>query len=669
MGTLGVLVLSQLALVVAMLLLVDRTAWHVNLPRSIRLGIVTHELALAAPWFLGLALIGLAAARLRGWRRRAAYVAVGVFALAWFTSWATFWTTGRFVDREALMLAAASPGSMLLHGLQFAPLAFVLLPLSAIAFTFAFVALARVGARAWPAIRLASLLLALVALWLAHSTARDAASVLTDNEQRIAHPRGTTTLGNLYRSLRDEHTGPVAYLYASLGRPSVTTQQDAGIEVVWPPKARYAANPPARPFNVIVLVVESLRSDELAAWGSRLPVMPNTDALARESVVFLDHVAAATHSNYSTVVPVSGQYPLRDPNAHIYPADPAYPRVHLYDVLKPLGYRTAIISSQNESWGGMANFLASDRLDYFLHSETFTGPRYVEEEDYGFARFARQFGRAGKIDDRLTIDEAIRWIGDAGQPPFFTYINLQNTHVPYPIPASAPAPFAARERDFSIRFNLFPADSVEKVRGIYRNALHYVDVQIGRLVAHLRATGQLDRTILMVMGDHGQAFLEHGFGAHGNELYEELLRTPLIVHAPGLTPELRRGLAHHVDVASTVLGLLGLPPHPAFQGIDLFAAQRTYAYVLVQTPLANQYGITNGRWKLVVDGHRGTAVLRDLVRDPREQLDFVAQDTAVARALRRRVDTWREAQLKYYRTPALRATTYAPVLPEPRPPA
>ena len=664
-GGLSLLVLIQLILVAALLVFVDRTAWHVDLPRSIRTGIVAYEFVVAAPWFVGFALLGWMAGRLSGWRKAIASIVVAVLALLWFTSWAVFWNTGRFLDKEALGLTMASPVSMLLHTVQFAPLALVLLPFCAAGFAVAFVALGRVGARTPPAARLTFLALVLVPMWYAFSTAREAAELLANNETRITHPRGgTIALGVLYRSLRDDYTGPIAYLQASLGRPGVTSQQAADVEVQWPERTKYVAQPPAQPFNVIVLVIESLRSDELAAWGSRLSVMPHTDALARESVVFLDHIAVATHSSYSTVVPVSGQFPLRDPNLHVYPARPGYPRVHLYDVLKPLGYRTAIISSQDESWGGMANFLASDNLDHFLHAETFTGPHYVAEEDAGFARYARQFGRAGKIDDRFTIDEAIRWIGDERQP-FFAYINLQNSHVPYPIPADAPTPFAARKREFAIRFNLFPADSVAKVRGTYRNALHYVDAQIGRLTEHLRATGQLDRTILMIMGDHGQGFLEHGFGAHGNELYEELLRTPLLVRAPGLKSELRRGLAQHVDVAPTVLGLLGLPAHPAFQGIDLFAARRAFAYAIVQTPLANQYGVTDGRWKLVVDGHRGNAVLRDLQRDPREHIDFAPQDTAIAHSFRRRADTWRDAQLRYYRTPAMQATMYAPILPAP----
>ncbi len=101
--------------------------------------------------------------------------------------------------------------------------------------------------------------------------------------------------------------------------------------------------------------------------------MPTIDALARESRVFTNAYIQASHSNYADLVPLSSQYPLRSPQMYEYPPNPTYPRVLIYDVLKALGYKTAIFSSQNERWGGMINFHRQSSLDRFFDAETFTG--------------------------------------------------------------------------------------------------------------------------------------------------------------------------------------------------------------------------------------------------------------------------------------------------------
>src|SRR5690606_37043204 len=133
---------------------------------------------------------------------------------------------------------------------------------------------------------------------------------------------------------------------------------------------------------------------------------------------------------------------------------------------------------------------------------------------------------------------------------------------------------------------------VEPMRGRYRDSLAYVDEQIGRLVAGLEERGEWENTLLIISGDTGQAFMEHGFAGHANKLYDEVLRTPLIVRIPDHDPAVRTDLAHHLDVPPTVLDALGLPPHPSFQGRSLLAPPTPReVYLVVQSPFAEQYSI------------------------------------------------------------------------------
>jgi hypothetical protein len=86
----------------------------------------------------------------------------------------------------------------------------------------------------------------------------------------------------------------------------------------------------------------------------------------------------------------------------------------------------------------------------------------------------------------------------------------------------------------------------------------------------------------------------------------------------------------------------------------------------VQTPMANQYSISQGTNKLVVDARRHSAALRDLLRDPGERRDWSDAEPELAAGMRERLETWRAAQLGYYSSPILQASQYAPVLPEPQ---
>jgi glucan phosphoethanolaminetransferase (alkaline phosphatase superfamily) len=108
-----------------------------------------------------------------------------------------------------------------------------------------------------------------------------------------------------------------------------------------------------RHFNIILLLVESLRMDQLTDFGGSVSVMENLEQLERRSIRFIDNYTQASHSNYADLCPLSSHYPLRSRAMYYYPENAPYPKVLIYDILKNVGYRTAIISSQNEKWGNI----------------------------------------------------------------------------------------------------------------------------------------------------------------------------------------------------------------------------------------------------------------------------------------------------------------------------
>jgi arylsulfatase A-like enzyme len=339
--------------------------------------------------------------------------------------------------------------------------------------------------------------------------------------------------------------------------------------------------------------------------------------------------------------------------------------VLFYDILKSLDYRTAIISSQNENWGAMAHYLDTGNLDLFLHAETYQGRTYIHGDDLGFAAWAVLGKRAGKIDDADTIAEAIKWINQSSDRCFSLYVNLQTSHIPYAVPDDFPRKFSPQQVDFSIAFNNYPPEEASTVKDVYADSLAYVDLQIAKLVEDLKRHGQWHRTVLVITADTGQAFYEHGFAAHGNMLYDEVMRVPLIIRVPGRSPQVVSALTQHVDVPPTVFSLMGLPPHPAFQGIDVLdpkTPEHRPVFLLVQTSLAHQVAVVSKCWKLIYDLEEDQYYLYDLEADPGETRDLSGERQDVKRALARVLGAWSKSQLDYYVDRKRLATEYPPVI-------
>ena len=473
----------------------------------------------------------------------------------------------------------------------------------------------------------------------------------------------------LWHAEREDRAGPASTLlesaYEALKSRPALNAADADVPVEWPHRAAgelVHLGEPAHRWNVLVIEVESMRAGALRAGGSVLQVMPTVNEIGDGSRRFVDVYTTATQTNLAAPVPLSGQYPLREHGPRAYPVRIPYPKVLLYDLLTPLGWRSAIFSSQNESWYGMVNFLRSGALDTLFNADNYRGRTQVPSQDLAFTEFVTRAKRSGKIDDHDTMLEAMRWLERDHDRPFFLYLNLQTSHIPYTTPATAAHPFG-HVPSFPVMFGRFPADSVDVVHNQYRNALAYIDAQIAMLRTLLTADNRWDSTIVVITGDHGQAFLEHGVAAHANGLWQEEVRVPLLVKAPGLAPATDTRPASHVDIAPTVAALLGLPSQPAWQGISLAGASTPASrprFFMVQSPLADEVGVVSGRWKLVRSTRMQWSRFTDLTLDPQEHRDDSRLHPLEAQRLGALLDTWQAVQLRYYDSQVLPTLQFPP---------
>ena len=372
--------------------------------------------------------------------------------------------------------------------------------------------------------------------------------------------------------------------------------------------------------NVVVITLDTTRADRLAPYGYMDASMPALERLAREGVIFdrAMTVAPLTLPAHSSLF--TGLFPPR--HGVRDNADRALASNHttLAEKLRAHGFRTgAFVSSV---------VLASDRG----LAQGFD--RYVDVPTSDDRR-PRQLQRRG--DEVMT--DAIRWVDEVRSTPFFLWAHLYDPHRPY----DPPEPYRSRHFD------------------PYVGEIAFADAQIGRLLDNLQEHGLLERTIVIVAGDHGESLGEHGEENHGIFIYESVLRVPLIIRMPdalknrSVAPRRVGDIVRLVDVTPTVLDLLGLTVLSGngdqFDGVSLVERMRgtpqaseleAYAESLYparfgMSPLKT---LRDGRFKLI-DAPRPE--LYDLERDPFEERNIHAERPTVADAMRRRLIQMAEA--------------------------
>ncbi len=406
-------------------------------------------------------------------------------------------------------------------------------------------------------------------------------------------------------------------------------------------KARHERRP-----NVLLILLESVGMDYLGyardtAESADESVTPNIDRMAAGALNMRRAWTTATHSNYAQMAVLSSLFPRRTPGLDTY-EHLDYPRVLLHDFLHRLSYRTATISSQDETWQGMLRFETTDTPNLFFHARDHRGPLV-------------RTGTEEIVPDHLTAERVRRFILARQSQPWGVYVNFQMTHFPYRLPPGVHGPFSPANPDpKTFHYLSYPKTDLERARNKYRNALHYVDEQVGLLYRALEDSGQLDDTIVVVTSDHGELFYQHGMVTHGRSLYETEARVPLLVHWPrGLDPAVSDAPVSTLDVLPTLADLLEVAPHPSFQGESFAHPERidpaSKAIFLNIQGMRSGEAIVCWPYKLIKMQSQRRPQLYQLARDPEETNDLYRQGFTLAKRLRHLLRAQMRAQLEYHR--------------------
>ena len=369
------------------------------------------------------------------------------------------------------------------------------------------------------------------------------------------------------------------------------------------------SSPPPSPAarNLIVFTIDTLRADRVGAYGDSSARTPTMDDLARTGVRFTQAFAVAPITLTSHASIMTGRYP------------PGHAARHN-------GIRmSADVPTLAEALG-RAGFATGAFVGAFPLDRRFGLQRGFTA--YGDRMPPGQPGRpANERPGRDVADEAIAWLNQHRSSRFFLWVHFFEPHAPYGN-SSDGRPIAAR----------------------YGDEVAEADLQMRRV---LDAAGDSrSSTLVVATGDHGEAFGEHGEVAHSVFVYDTTLRVPLIISGPGVSHQQVDTPVSHVDLAPTLVRLLGLPAMDA-DGIDLTSvlngvtapARELYAESfapLLDFGWSPLRAVRADGWKFI---EAPRPELYAVGQDPGERRDLATTDASRVEALRARLKRYGSAAL------------------------
>jgi choline-sulfatase len=405
------------------------------------------------------------------------------------------------------------------------------------------------------------------------------------------------------------------------------------------PAGATAGDRAGRPASVLLITIDTLRVDRLSGYGYHLPTTPAIDRMIADGARF---------DQARTVEPLTGPA-VASMLTSLYPHEHGATRnglpVHaglpsLAKELGALGYETAAF---------VANWTLSDRLsglgDHFQrYEEVMTKRRWL-----------------GLIGAEATVKEvnqaALAWLEQRGQigRPYFLWLHYSEPHAPYLFQSSV-----AERLGYNRRSRWTPGER-------YDTEVAFVDDHVGEILTAVVKRARLpDDLLVVLLSDHGEALGEHGYWGHGALLHEPGLRIPWVVYWPGRVS--RQEIAEPasiLDLAPTIMGLLGHPVAAGYRGVDWSAVLtgtgtgdpgrtlwfQTHKGRVIGNPdpvSARLGGLTglgmlrDGR-KELVQIERRDRTLFDLVRDPGEHLDISGAGDRPSPELQAWIDHVKEA--------------------------
>ena len=369
--------------------------------------------------------------------------------------------------------------------------------------------------------------------------------------------------------------------------------------------------------NVVFLVLESTPWEYVGPYSKSVKATPFLDSYINNAVVFDNIYAHIPATNKSMFAFLCSSYPEISFKSFTV-ENPNIPLPSIPSELKQYGYRTAFFNSGDNSYQNAGGFLKArgfgtveDFHNSSCNKEVFSDKRYSKSKLDG-------------VDDSCLSVRLFNWLGKDTTQPFFAMMWTFQTHYPYFV--SGP------EKEYGTG-----NPSLEK----YLNGLHRADETLQQIVEGLKQKGLLESTVIIISGDHGEAFGRHDQTTHASAIYEENLHVPFIIINPSLFKGERiPAIGGISDIAPTIFSILNKPCPSQWQGENLFSVNRRKRVYFFNPYSDYLFGMREGNYKFIFNATENSYKLFDLSKDPHETKDIAKENVAYVKEASKNVHAW-----------------------------
>lgn len=389
-------------------------------------------------------------------------------------------------------------------------------------------------------------------------------------------------------------------------------------------------NPPysCRDCNVILITTDSLRADHVSSYGYGRNTTPNIDKIAKRGILFENYIVSGPLTYISLPSIMSSKHPV----------------LTKWHVEFENSSETSLFYL-NDSYYTLPEHL--NKYGYMTAAFTVTGWTKYTNMDKGFI-LKDNILDAGVHEDEIAKERVINFLNDTSSKKFFIWVHFQSPHSPYtPLPPYNES-FIGDSYSSKYGIHNVTADrlpyfinpgndesvllDVDHLVSQYDGEIKYIDSQIGEIMDYLESRKMAGNTVVIISSDHGESLSEHNFYFEHELLYDDQIKSPLVIFHPKLEGAPRRIYENiqTIDLYPTIIEILNLPK--AREKIDgksfsslisgnAFNERPAYFVSIAE----NFFGFRNRKWKYIHNTN-GSEEIYNLVADPGELNNLLTKD-------------------------------------------
>jgi arylsulfatase A-like enzyme len=356
--------------------------------------------------------------------------------------------------------------------------------------------------------------------------------------------------------------------------------------------------------NIVVFVFESTPANLVQLYDSTYKVTPNVNKWKQHAIIYNNMYAHLPTTANTMLSLISGIYPMINYKSIVN----EYPGIKIPSLpalLKSNGWRTSLFFSSDLSYSNMYSYLKNQQIETAEDFKTIPCM---------YDGFNSNYAKLDGLDDRCMVNRYFEWRNNIKESKGLSILWSNQTHYPYF--------FSGKEKKFSDKPEL----------NKYLNALEEVDNAFGELMNGLEKRKELNKTLVILVGDHGEAFGTHGQFTHGANIYEENMRVPCLLINPILFKgERDSSISGMIDIAPTIAHAAAFQQPKEWEGRSLLSSvKRDHAFFI--GPYSDfQFGSRFQNWKLIYNAANNQFKLFDLAKDPGELNNLADKNQEIVR--------------------------------------